>query len=386
MIRLRHRRYVGAAFTLVELMTAIAVLSVLMVFISVLISGASKATHLSRARLDADSQARLIFDSMADDFTRMLRRPDVDFHFVKQSGNDTFFMFCENPGYFSSSLTSATESNMSLIGYRINTLNNPATGSPNNPTDTPYTLEKLAKGLAWDYQSSASTYPVPFLTYDKVTSSGTYTPDSASTILGIWPNIDQASYADTSFHMLGDSTFRLEFCFLLTDGTYSVVPATNYTAGGIISSNLSASRPPSTSDGSPTYGPGSRWYDTSGNHGYICTSAPKIPTNTAVWQPLGMTDVQAVVVAIAILDQTTQKMIGSNTAALPKIAAALTDPLADANTGILSGSPPQLMATTWFNTVNTPTFASSVGLPATVASQVRVYQRFFYLNNLYNSL
>jgi prepilin-type N-terminal cleavage/methylation domain-containing protein len=233
-----HQRPAAAAFTLVELLTAIAVLSVLMVFISLIFSAASKATQLSRVRLDADRQARLIFDSMADDFTRMLRRPDVDFHFVKSSttatpgANDTFFMFCENPGYFSSSLTSTTESNVSLIGYRINTLNNPPTGTANTPTDTPYTLEKLAKGLAWDLQSASSTYPVPFLTFDSFVNGTlqSYTPDSNTTIDGIWgpPSlptaIDQPTYTDTSFHMLGDSTFRLEFCFLLTDGTYSLYP------------------------------------------------------------------------------------------------------------------------------------------------------------------
>jgi hypothetical protein len=125
---------------------------------------------------------------------------------------------------------------------------------------------------------------------------------------------------------------------------------------------------------------GSRWYDTANYRGYVCTAAPS--GGSAVWQPLGMSDVQAVVVAIAILDQTTQKMIGSTTTSLPLIAAQLANPTA-AN---LTSSPPQLMATTWLNTVNSSTFASSVNLPPAVASQVRIYQRFFYLNNLYNSL
>jgi prepilin-type N-terminal cleavage/methylation domain-containing protein len=389
MTTVRHRRQTAAAFTLVELLVAIAILSVLMVFIGLMMTAASKATQLSRERLDADRQARLIFDSMADDFTRMMRRPDVDFHFVKQAGNDCFFMFCENPGYFSTTLTAATESNVSLIGYRINTLNNPPVGDPTKPTDIPYTLEKLAKGLSWDSQASTTppTYPVVFLTLDQATgTTPTFAPDSSSTIVGRWPNIDQTTYTDTSFHLLGDSTFRLEFCFLLTDGSYSLVPALSYSftppSGATISSNLTATAAPTPSNGYPTYGVGSRWYDTKDFQGYICTSAPQTPSNTAVWQPLGMADVQAVIVAIAILDQNSQKIIAGNSTALQTLAAALPDPTA-AN---LSATPPQLMATTWLNTVNSPTFASSVGLPGTAVSQVRIYQRFFYLNNLYNNL
>jgi prepilin-type N-terminal cleavage/methylation domain-containing protein len=388
-------------FTLVELMTAVAVLSLMMVLVSLLFAAASRATLLSNKRLDADSQARLIFDRMSDDFTRMLRRNDVDFHFVKNTGtgtqgaNDTFFVYCEEPGYFDSTntgLNAATESNMSLVGYRV------YTGTTNVPADYQYTLERLAKGLAWDQQGTTS--PVVYLTFDDYSSGGSplnfnsntitlqsFTPDSKSTIVGQWANIDQPSYADANFHLLGDSTFRLEYCFLLTDGTYSLVPARNYSATistGSVTSNLIGNRAPKPSDGfSSSYGVGSRWYDTTNNRGYICTYAPPVSStsyNSAVWKPLGMTDVRAVIVAVAILDQNTQKLLG--TTSLAKLSAALADPTStDMGSSAAPATPPTLMAQKWQASINQAGFAATVGLPVAVASQVRIYQRYIYLNN-----
>jgi len=401
----RHPR---SGFTLVEMMVALAVLSLLVLLIAQLFTSASQVTRASTVRLDADTEARLVLDRMAADFTWMLRRPDVDFHFVKQvpSGgapttapSDTFFFFSEVPGYYDP-VETVPESNVSLVGYRINS--------------TTYQLERLARGLSWDADNATkSGIPAIFLTYDNYAGTSTtltdYTPDILSTILGNWPNIDQTTYTDAYFHVLGASVFRLEFCYFLKDGTYSVVPAINYAAinaNGVpsttgntsVSNNLNAGSAPTPSKGSPTYGVGSRWYDSTNNHAYICTSAPANVSNAAVWRPLGMADVQAIVVTIAILDQTSQKLLGSTpSTGLKSITQFLTDPTWNNATGAMSSPPaptisvgsgatattPILMAQSWLNTVNGTggtTFAPP-GIPKAAANQVRVYQRFFYLNN-----
>ena len=394
----------SGGFSLVEMMTALLVLSLLVVLMAQLFSSASILTKASTARLDADTEARLVFDRMADDLTWMLRRPDVDFHFVKQPDNgtnppsapysDTCFFFSEVPGYYSSSETLA-ESNAALIGYRINS--------------TTYQMERLARGLAWDSDGSTAGVPLVFLTFNNYSGPvlTDYTPAYTSTILGAFPEtpaLDQPGNTDPYFHVLGDSVFRLEFCFFLKDGTYSVVPAMNYaplnsslqpTSSTTVSNNLDAAGPPAPSNGYSTYGVGSRWYDTQNNHGYICTSAPA--NGSATWRPLGMADVQAVVVTIAILDQTTRKLISGNSTALPNMAKALVGPTWSPATGALStppvptiaalpssppnGNTPLLMAQTWQATVNLSTFPTTTGVPKAAASQVRVYQRFFYLNN-----
>ena len=55
--------------------------------------------------------------------------------------------------------------------------------------------------------------------------------------------------------------------------------------------------------------------------------------------------------------------------------------LRDLTPADLASSPPKLMAQTWNNAVNSSTFAATVGIPQSAASQVRIYQRYFYLNN-----
>jgi len=399
-------------FTLVEMMAAVVVLSLLVVLIANLFASATTVTRLSTVRLDADTQARLVFDRMAADFTWMLRRPDVDFHFLKQNDSgsnpstspysDTFFFFSEVPGYFSSSETSANESNTSLIGYRINS--------------TTFQLERMAWGLTWDPDNTPG-YPLVYLTYNNYVNgtSGTltdYTPAGASTIAATganWVGIDSATYNTTdnaattpggNFHVLGDSVFRMEYCYLLKDGTYSVYPAINYvlpagSTGTAPKNYLSATAPP-TQKFSTGDSVNSRWYDTVNNHAYICTSANS-NAGTETWRPLGMADVQAIVVTIAILNQTSQKLIptANLTTALTAMATALQGPTWTTN-GTLQNSvpagqtqttPPVLMASTWQNTVNSATFASRLStptpVPQTVAAQVRIYQRFFYLNNTF---
>jgi hypothetical protein len=92
-----------------------------------------------------------------------------------------------------------------------------------------------------------------------------------------------------------------------------------------------------------------------------------------------MSDVTAIIVAIAILDTNSRKLVPNQLAA---ISSDLPDPTE--NQLQLSGSGPQLMAEQWQGALNatSPTFASTAGIPIPVASQIRVYQRFFYLNNL----
>jgi hypothetical protein len=283
------------------------------------------------------------------------------------------------PGYYNDA--TVPESNTALVGYRINSAT--------------YQLERLAWGLPWDSDATSGS-SIVYLSYNNF--SGTtltdYTPASTSTILGAFPEtpgLDQAGYNTSdnatapgaNFHVLADAVFRMEFCFFLKDGTYSVVPAINYVpTTGTATNNLSASTPPSpTSSG---YSVGSRWYDTTNNHGYICTNAT---SGAEVWKPLGMTDVQAVVVTLAVLDQTSQKFLGTTpaTTALPNLAKALYGPTWTASTGALTttGTPAvyTLPAQTWLAAVNQSTFATTTGVPKAAASQVRVYQRFFYLEN-----
>jgi hypothetical protein len=96
-----------------------------------------------------------------------------------------------------------------------------------------------------------------------------------------------------------------------------------------------------------------------------------------------MADVRAVVVAIAILDTNSRKVVSNGQ--LNTISGLLQDPTEDANTVTgLQTQPPKLMNDIWQSTIDGTAgipFFTRANIPKTVASQVRVYQRFFYLNN-----
>src|SRR4029079_19396696 len=100
------------AFTLVELMVTMAVLALLVLFVSSLVNSAATITTLGNKRMDADTQARQLLDRMAVDFSQMVKRDDVDF-FAKGTvaprtgggtmpGNDQIAFYSAVSGYYPS--------------------------------------------------------------------------------------------------------------------------------------------------------------------------------------------------------------------------------------------------------------------------------------------
>ena len=197
-----------SAFTLVELVLAIGVLVMLVILISYLMTGATLAINQSGKRMDSDSQVRIIFDRMANDFSAIVRRQDVDYLFAKQNGNDTMYFFSQAAKYFDSSISDSAKSSLALVGYRV------------NPT---FQLERLSRGLTWDGQVGPSPAPGSMVF---LTPSGSSTPLSGSTIAGNWAAAigTGPSYSNgiaDDYHVIGDQVYRLEVSFLQTDGTIS---------------------------------------------------------------------------------------------------------------------------------------------------------------------
>ncbi len=315
-------------FTLVELLVALAVVAILMVTMIGVLSSTTLLTTQSRKQIDADSEARMIFDRMRADFAGMVKRPDVDYIFARAIGNDALFFYSEAPALADAS--SAYPNTCALIGYRINSVNQ---------------LERLGKGLTW---GSPPPDGPSFLTYASTTTSP-LSPDTNSTfanaawapLVGSAPAYNNGASL-TYYHLLGDAVFRLEFCFLLkplkqTDG--SVLPA--------VYSNLP--------------------YDTRPNQ-----LINPVPSSL---YGLGAANIQAIVVTMAILDVNSRKIVSSST--LQTLAGDLLDPT-DAD---LASSPPKLMAQTWDAAL------ASATLPAAMkhaASNVHIYQRTFYLGPFLN--
>jgi prepilin-type N-terminal cleavage/methylation domain-containing protein len=373
-------------FTLVELLVAMAVLVLLVAMVTQLTNSAGTTITNSGKSMDADSQARLIFDRMANDFAKMVKRTDIDYVFCKSTGtpsagtsgfNDAMFFYSEAPAYYDNTSTSASsKSTVALVGYRVN---------------SKLQLERLGKGLTWDGATNNSTTPsAPGSMIFLTSGSGGAIPLFSTTIAGDgstanpgnWTTIGTVSGSsgassafsdgtDSDYHVLAEQAYRLSIAFLLTDGTVSTRPILPSTliSGSNSPTSFTTSNPVATNDSIQGYAVGSRWCNTSSGQGYICADAAP---GAAVWNRIGIQDISAIIVGIGILDTTSRKIVTSTNAlvgALPSINGSMDGTL----------NPPMLMAQVWGNAITSSNFATASGIPPTAASQVRIYQRYFYL-------
>jgi len=357
------------AFTLVEMLVSVAVLAILVLLISRLFNSATATATMSRSHIDADEAARKVFDRMGSDLAAMVRRSDVNYIFYKQPsagsgqpGNDSMFFYSEAPGYLSSSATSAmvttgSAGTVALVGYRINQFNQYYSGVP--------VMERLGENLTWGgAPDTTGTFPggMVFLT----------TPVSAiSTLAGNWVytlglppyNANVAgNQEDTShYQVLSDMVFRMEFCFLLKSGTYAL-SGTSVVTGTTGYSNAPTAIPAAAP----------QQYVTS-NY-FTGSSLPDLAGNVYGFPP----DLGGIVVTIAILDNTTRKLVPSGS--LAALAAAFSDSLSGNTTAGSVQANPQLTAQAWENQLLQNGFAQTVNIPQAALQQVRVYERTFYLD------
>jgi prepilin-type N-terminal cleavage/methylation domain-containing protein len=178
------------AFTLVEMLVSIAVLTLFVLIMSQLLNSEATITTLGNKRMDADSQGRSVLDRMAVDFGQMVKRSDVDYYLKggtggSQTGNDQIAFYSQVPGYY----PSGSQSPVSLVAYRVNSLSGAAAFNK---------LERMGKGLLWNGVSPSIT-PVVF---------------SPLTILVSWPAATNNS-TDSDYEVAGPQVFRFEYYYLL---------------------------------------------------------------------------------------------------------------------------------------------------------------------------
>lgn len=194
----KQRPRCRSAFSLIEVLVALAVLLILSVLTSQLVSMTAKSTQGSSTRTGSEDISRGVMGLMANDIARMVRRPlgDVDALILNLPGNDKLFFFGESPGYMANAQAN-DQSSFSLIGYRIN---------------RDFKLERLGKALTWD-QPGAS---IGFLDPSNASAAG------QATIAQLWPNtVGQApdfDGADPDFALTSEDVFRIEFCLVDLDG------------------------------------------------------------------------------------------------------------------------------------------------------------------------
>jgi prepilin-type N-terminal cleavage/methylation domain-containing protein len=199
---IRHR----GAFTLLEMMVSIAVLTIIVLIVSQLLSSATTITTMGNKHMDADNQARAVLDRMTQDFNQIVKRADVDY-FLKQPSNpetgqnkntgknDQLSFFSQVEGYYPTS----SQSHLSLVSYRVNS----SSGTPGYNK-----LERLGKGLAWNGDLSGNT-PIVF---------------SPLTIAAMWPNATTSNGVDSDYELVGPQIFRFEYYYQLQQGDLTDTP------------------------------------------------------------------------------------------------------------------------------------------------------------------
>ena len=352
-----------AAFTLLEMLVSMSVLALLLIMVTQLVNSASMVTTQSTKRLDADNQARMLFDRMGTDFARIIQRTDIDTLVDTQNGNDRIYFFSEAQAYYDSDFfntskpsTMAQKSGCALIGYRVTDQN----GDTANFAPA-CSLERFGKGLTWDGAPDPA---------DPLKPGGMVFTPSISTITS-QPNVIATTWqtdltyttgGNKYYHVLTDQVFRMQICFQVKDtASASGVTYSNYpvaSKSGVTAASASA---PSSAQ------PGDRWYNTTTNRAYIY--------NAGAWQPNGLKDVLSVVVTIAVLDNKSRQMSAGNLSTLQTLFPKST----------LSGASQKLPAQVWKTALETAlmtpaaSFSSIYGIPKVAGSQIRIYQRHFPL-------
>jgi hypothetical protein len=337
----QSRGYRGG-FTLAELVVSVGVLVLLVFLATQLINSATTVTTLGHKQMDADSQARQILDRMAIDFAQMVKRSDVDYY-VKSSatppptgvrhllfpGNDRIAFYSTVPGYYPST---GSRSPLSLVSYRVNAQNK---------------LERMGQGLVWNGVSTSLT-PVVFMPIpvaSPIPAVEFATPTPTATPPPAWPNVDNLNAIptpDPSTEVIGPQVFRFEYYYLLKG---QVVSGTTY-------NSIFTDTP----------------WDTRINSCCATTGSP-VCCHTA---PSGMQDVAAIVVDIAVIDPKSKVLLNDPNSQLTSLAGQL----GDYSSGMVPG---QLLAN-WRAALDANIYPNGLGLPAQVISGIRVYERYFYLN------
>jgi prepilin-type N-terminal cleavage/methylation domain-containing protein len=255
------------AFTMVEMLVAMAVLSLLVVILSQVVALTEQAITLNVKNLNAAGQARLTFDRLGADLASRPVRIDLPMSFSHVAGNDSFQFYSQVDGYSLEAAYGARH--FSVVGYRIQ-------------ETTPgriFQLERGAAGTDW----ATGTDPVVV-----------FSPQPLPVPV------------DADSDVLGRGVFRLEFCYLLNTGLISNGP------------------PP------------------------------------ADWN-----NVAGIVVAMAILDNSSRQLLSNPTAQLQTLSNALQDPA--------EGADP---ISTWNKNLSDASYAIP-GIPPAAMKNIRLYQRTF---------
>lgn len=208
-MKLKLRSALRSGFTLAEVLVAMSILTLLLIFVTQLMNATTAVTTAGNKHMDADAAARALLDRMAFDFGAIVKRNDVDYYLKgrpdanSQPGNDQIAYYSEVAGYYPEQ---QDESPVSLVAYRLNP-----------ETDR---VERLGKGLLWNGASSAYS-PMVFLPVPIASPlpSPLPSPTPTEAVSPAWPQAASMD-PDDDYEPIGPEIFRFEYYYVLKGRTF----------------------------------------------------------------------------------------------------------------------------------------------------------------------
>ena len=180
-------------FTLVELLVAMAVLSLIILVIAQIFNTSSIAISQNSKNMNALDSSEAMLQQVGLDVSRMLLRDDIDYSFVKvkntgtNPGNDFFSFYARTPGLSATGLPSSNAPRpLSVVQYQV----------VQNPTSHLLEMQYGALQIDWD---NAGTSPF-------VLTSSTQLLSTPNTLPAV-----------TTFTPLAPEVVRMELCFVLVN-------------------------------------------------------------------------------------------------------------------------------------------------------------------------
>jgi hypothetical protein len=309
------------------LLVSVLVLTIIIFMVAQLMSSATAISGTGNKHIDTDTQVRTVFDRMATDFGRMLKRSDIDYWLKQQGaryypghsfghsqgkgrkpaktqqGSDQIAFYSQVPGYYPSS---GSQSPISLVAYRVNT--------------TTYQMERMGIGLLWNGVSNPTQGP----TNPNYNSPIVFLP---LTLDQAWPAATNTN-ADPNYETIGPGVFRFEYYYLMKTGDLTDNP----------------------------------WN----------TDTTLAPLHTEANFPQ---DVEAIAVTIAVIDPASRSLLSTQN------LIDLTDAMNDFQTQRGKGPVKTGVIEAQWNSVVTDA-ATNGWIPPAAAKAIRIYNRYFDLRTL----
>jgi len=323
---------------MIELLTATAIFLLVAVVVASIVNDTARVSGLAKRKIGAEGVANQVFDRMAADFQRAVFQADLPDRIEKLDGNDLLTFYTRAEAY-------QGDRGFSKVGYKVEEEN----------------LLRGAEGFSWWGTGGLSQLP-----FTGITPEGPSNPTATTFTETLEPQILNPD----DFERLGPGVFRMEYCFLLKDGTLSTVPVRQ--PAGVLNTIAATTSPGTTTSG---YAAGSRWFrptsTSAASRTFVCMGT----TGTAAtWKRLGWDDVTAIVVGIAVIDPGTRRafadvltpaMLNEMAQAFP--AAADGEDILEAWSGTSTTSQPQ-----WEQN-----FQGIAGLPPKILGAIVVRQQYF---------